>query len=267
VIALKDKILTSGDSWTAGSSGFNIETGKAVSNSLIDYENKTVFNPMFPLWSEIIADKMNMDYINLGCGGRGNQWIYDRVVDNWDGEKIVMVLWSAFDRWDFCRETISMSLIRGRKDSSGRPQKGYRIKVFDALNEAELVDTWYDIQKSMRIIHAFQNFCEVNNIQYIHAIPFHPILIGAGSGNLDLYNKTLKKFIELKSLNYIKEDHFIGFPIFPEIGGFTMSDKLNEIDPEKKLRVDAPKDNHPNHEGHKVIADIYYERYKKLYKS
>ena len=244
---MSDKILTSGDSWTAGPRSFSLKTGKAV-------------------WSEIIADKMNMDYINLGCGGRGNQWIYDRVVDNWDGEKIVMVLWSAFDRWDFCRETISMSLIRGRKDSSGRPQKGYRIKVFDALNEAELVDTWYDIQKSMRIIHAFQNFCEVNNIQYIHAIPFHPILIGAGSGNLDFYNKTLKKFIELKSLNYIKEDHFIGFPIFPEIGGFTMSDKLNEIDPEKKLRVDAPKDNHPNHEGHKVIADIYYERYKKLYK-
>ena len=246
---MKDKILTSGDSWTAVPRRFNLKTGKVV-------------------WSEIIADKMNMDYINLGYGGRGNQWIYDRVVDNWDGEKIVMVLWSAFDRWDFCRETICMNLLRGHKSFKNirTLTKERRIKVFDALNEAGLVDTWYDIQKSMRIIHAFQNFCEVNNIQYIHAIPFHPILIGDGSGNLDLYNKTLKKFIELKSLNYIKEDHFIGFPIFREIGGFTMSDKLDEIDPEKKLRVDAPKDTHPNHEGHKVIADIYYERYKKLYK-
>jgi len=228
----KDKILTSGDSWTGGTRGSN---------------------PRFPLWSEIIADKMNMGYINLGGGGRGNQWIYDRVIDNWDGEKIVMVLWSAFDRWDFCRGIASNQFIR-------------RTKVFDTLNEAGLINTWYDIQKGMRIIHAFQNFCEANNIQYIHAMPFHPIQIGVGSENLDLYRKTLKKFIELKSLNHIKEDHFIGFPIFPEIGGFTMSDKLDEIDPEKKLRVDAPKDTHPNHEGHKVIADIYYERYKKLYR-
>ena len=133
MIAMKDKILTSGDSWTGG---YDSKTGKVVSNSLIDYENKTVFNSMFPLWSEIIADKMNMDYINLGCGGRGNQWIYDRVVDNWDGEKIVMVLWSAFDRWDFCRETICMNLLRGYKSFENiRTQtKERRIKVFNALN-------------------------------------------------------------------------------------------------------------------------------------
>ena len=44
------------------------------------------------------------------------------------------------------------------------------------------------------------------------------------------------------------------------MGGFTLSDKISN-----KLRVNYPVDMHPNQEGHELIADMFYNRYKGLY--
>ena len=59
----------------------------------------------------------------------------------------------------------------------------------------------------------------------------------------------------------MREDHFYGWPMFQQIGGFNMSDKLNEVDPEmKKLRV-SDEDTHPNTDGHKLMAELLYNHY------
>ena len=56
----------------------------------------------------------------------------------------------------------------------------------------------------------------------------------------------------------MNEDHFYGWPMFSQIGGFRLSDKLNEVDPERKnLRI-SDEDTHPNTEGHKFIAELLY---------
>ena len=86
-------ILCCGDSWTAGQT-----TGDGP--MVCDF---------FPLWPEVLAEKLNMGYVNLGCGGRGNEWIYNRIVDNWNGEKIIIVLWAHWDRWDFWKETFILN--------------------------------------------------------------------------------------------------------------------------------------------------------------
>ena len=65
----------------------------------------------------------------------------------------------------------------------------------------------------------------------------------------------------------------IGFPIFKELGGFTLCDILSDIDL-NMYRVGETTnskgkewfDPGTNHEGHKIIADIYYEKWKELYK-
>jgi len=72
---VKNQILMVGDSWTAGTRiqalGFNT----------------------WPIWPELIAKKLNMTFKNYADGGRGNEFIYNQVIDNYDGEELIIVLW------------------------------------------------------------------------------------------------------------------------------------------------------------------------------
>ncbi len=75
----------------------------------------------------------------------------------------------------------------------------------------------------------------------------------------------IHNFIDHPLLDSILEKHFLGWPIYREIGGKTMWDKLNEVDPTMtKLRVSAL-DTHPNDEGHEYIAEFLYDKYKEIY--
>ena len=60
---ITDRILCIGDNWTAGTIENDVPVDQMVSD-------------LFPLWPELLAEKMNMGYVNLSCGGRGNEWIY-----------------------------------------------------------------------------------------------------------------------------------------------------------------------------------------------
>ena len=53
--------------------------------------------------------------------------------------------------------------------------------------------------------------------------------------------------------------------MYRELGGSTMWNKLDEVDPDWiKLRV-SKEDLHPNDKGHEYIAEILYDAYKKIY--
>jgi hypothetical protein len=253
---ITDRILCIGDNWTAGTIENDVPVDQMVSD-------------LFPLWPELLAEKMNMGYVNLSCGGRGNEWIYNRVIDNWNGEKIVIVLWAQWDRWDFCRETFilnqfskgtSIGLQSNKKEILAR-----RKMVQDALLKADFVSAKHNLEKSMRWMYSLQNFCKVNNIKYIQGQTFYPSITTAGWGGL-------QHFAENKIHTHIDEDNFIGWPIYPKLGGFTMSDKLNEVDPEMKdLRVSDDDGTYrwgktnPNEDGHKLIAKVLYDYYQNLY--
>jgi hypothetical protein len=53
--------------------------------------------------------------------------------------------------------------------------------------------------------------------------------------------------------------NFIGWPIVSDIGGFSFDDKL-----EDHHRL-SDEDTHPNASGHKLIAEIFYNEYEKIY--
>ena len=61
----KKKLVVSGDSWTAG--------------SLDSRENGHVLE--FPLWPEYFGEMLNMDVINVSFVGKGNEFIYNSIVD------------------------------------------------------------------------------------------------------------------------------------------------------------------------------------------
>ena len=58
----------------------------------------------------------------------------------------------------------------------------------------------------------------------------------------------------------MNKETFYGWPLYHDIGGFTISDKLDDVDPMRiKMRV-SEDDMHPNKEGHAHIAELLYDQ-------
>ena len=261
---MKNQILISGDSWTAGSRSYREMKNKILisgdSWTTVDgvYIQETQLNA-WPIWPELIAKKLNMTVKNYGHGGRGNEFIYNQVIDNYDGEELIIVLWSHYDRREFSNYTFLDFTDSNTFFNSFNKTSDVPGATLSAVSKTQFSDEQYNFNKSIRWFHAFQNFCEANKIKYIQAQAFYP------TDNIEKWDG-LRNFVDSRLLYYINEDHFLGWPIFREIGGFTMEDKLDEVDSDQsKLRVDFPKDPHPNEEGHKYMAELIYKFYKGLY--
>ena len=111
----------------------------------------------------------------------------------------------------------------------------------------------YSLLKSIRWFHAFQNHCELQNIPYLQMQGFRP-------------THTIKKeFFDCPQFDFINDDKFIGWPIYKELGGKSMWQVLDEVDPKRvELRV-SKEDLHPNDRGHEYMAEVFYEKYSKSY--
>jgi len=249
----KKKLVVSGCSYTAGIVERD-ENGRAL---FLTDPTKNV-NLEFPLWPKYLGEMLNMDVVNVGLGGIGNEFIYNRIVDELSSTKDVgfaVACWSSHDRWDFnsfSKFPKSFRIDPQVKDSLEGQLLKTKItdklrQIIDMLLERKMVSTEYNFFKSLRWFNAFQNYCDSNNIPYIQCSAFNTL-------SSDVISLMLDHPIFYK----MNEDHFYGWPMFSQIGGFNLSDKLNEVDPEmKKLRV-SDEDTHPNTEGHKVIAELLY---------
>ena len=240
----RKKLVVSGDSWTARK---RWSYAKNVS-------------PEYITWPKYLADMLDMNVINVGLAGKGNEFIYNHIVDKLSSVKnvgLTIVMWSGAKRCDFVGDrTIRIDPSITTPFVGHENQKTiYRYRpVFDAIIDANLVSTEYNFLKTLRWFNAFQNYCECNNIPYMQCSAFNV-----------LDKNVISTIIDHPVFYKMNEEHFYGWPIFHQIGGFNMSDKLNEVDPEmKKLRI-SDEDNHPNVEGHKFIAKLLYDYYVKTY--
>ena len=262
----RKKLVVSGDSWTAGVHQRPFQhqrqkNGRGRPIFLTDPAKNV--SPAYTLWPKYLADMLGMDVINVGLGGRGNEFIYNHIIDKLSSVKnvgLTIVMWSDQNRWDFVGNRtlrIDPSILDPFK---GQPKKiidRYR-PVFDAIKDANLVSTEYNFLKSLRWYNAFQNYCVNENISYMQCSGFNEI-------DRAKRNDIISTIIDHPVFYKINENNFYGWPIFHEIGGFTLNNKVDEIDPEgKKFRV-SDEDNHPNTEGHKFIAELLYNHYVKLY--
>ena len=62
------------------------------------------FDHNFPSWPAHLAEKLNMECINLGRAGAGNEYMLAKVIDTVLTEKnigLVVVMWSEWQRMDF----------------------------------------------------------------------------------------------------------------------------------------------------------------------
>ena len=202
-------LITSGCSWTAGSSRIHQKY----------------------VWPIILAKKLDMDCVNVGKGGKGNEFIYSSLIDKLCTCKnlgLTICMWSNFDRLEYFDRTV-------------RTYPNFRSGQFNNL------------YKSIRYIHAFQNHCELNKIPFLQTQGIFPT------------QECDKEFLDSPQFDLIDRKKFIGWPMYSELGGSIMSNKLDEVDPDQtKLRV-SKEDLHPNNKGHEYIAEILYDAYKKVY--
>jgi len=106
--------------------------------------------------------------------------------------------------------------------------------------------------KTLEYMVESKNYLIKNNHHYIFVQGVH--------ATFDPRTDDIKKLINSKNLEEFDNSNFIGWPIFSEIGGWCIEDKMEE-----RHRY-SEHDRHPNKEGHEFIADLFYKKYKGFYK-
>ena len=200
-IIKKGKLIVSGDSWTAGS----LNSGN------------------YRLWPDYLGSMLNMDVFNVGAGGRGNEFIYNNIIDALCREKntgLAIALWSDPNR------EVGKIL-----PPSGVPPQ-----------------TEFNLVRSLRWYNAFQNFCEVNSIPYLQG----------GAWWTPEKDGTLT-MIDSHIFYKMNEETFIGWPMATEIGGFTFHDKIGD---DLRISEEDPHPNTEGHKLiAELLYNFYVKKY------
>ena len=228
---------------------------------------KSIFHPemdcSWPKWPELLAEKLDMDCINLGQGGGANNYIYNSLLDqifSMDINEIGMVI----SAWTMClRESYQKTIAKEKMEWRNISQQ----KLFDTGSDIK-----YFINRSLRNYFNLQTLCERYKIPYkqIQMLPLyrwdlrHAVLIEYDAWIGGNYPKAVYKQKMINTHNFlfqnifydkIDEEKFIGWPAVEELGGFSIQEKI--IITEK--HTISKEDTHPNTEGQKIIAEFIYE--------
>ena len=225
-IIMKSKLLVSGCSWTHG------------------HED----NLDYLLWPEILSQRLDLECLNLGQRGCGNEYIFSRIYDTVmqrDDIAAVVVMWTDYFRMDF-------DLFLGSKFPK-------QIKYPD-------IETLFDwpqdkrsakgvSEKSVRSVFILQSLLENLQIPYLQLQGLPPINVNN--------EKTKRSFIKecvytMIDTQYDINKKYMNWPPMNQIGGKCVEDLLSTSE-------FYDNHNHPNKSGHNHISEMIYNEYEKIY--
>tara|TARA_B100000029_G_C17321863_1_gene868430 strand:+ start:108 stop:887 length:780 start_codon:yes stop_codon:yes gene_type:complete len=229
----------------------------------------------WPKWPELLAKKLDMDYINLGANGGGNEYIYFSILEEIlkikDKSKIGLVIpaWSQSQRQDFQQNRIPV----------------WKRKRFYSDGD---IFAW--VRKSMWYMLSLQMICERYNIpfkQFQMISLFDGWISGLSKTDAEKwenrnnpnfkdrytypgYNKDVDRKLCLDIIleyePYINVENFIGWPIHNLLGGFHIEEKTlrykgrNHPDDYILDLLVSNLDVHPNAKGQEKITEFLYDR-------
>ena len=215
----------------------------------------------FPVWPQLLAEKFNMECINLGKSGSGNEYIYSRTLDTLVTEKnlgLVVVMWSEFQRLDFCKKGIWKALHFKVGDVE-RNIEEWANKLMKTLTERGYDDIVGQTERSIRLFYSLQHIMESEEY---NNIPFYQLM-----GCIPYEDKqkitVAKTIIGSPYLGKINKSLFLGWPMLKYIGGWNIDTWLNKVDSGKSDVRISDEDSHPNKKGHEKIAEMLYNEIKK----
>lgn len=262
-----------------------------------DYELKYKHIKPYPKWPEILGNKLNLQSKNFGKPGIGNQQIKDLFIDSlvdFPKPKVAGFLLSDWQRvkiLDFPANSTRFKLFKGcavKKDVCeecellGYLKCGLSHYFENNILKTKLVSidelVYQLLLNNLRTIYQIQEFCRLNNVEYIIVQGLNPIGFQACLedyvDDIKLVKKLLiQSFIQENYLQKLDKSKIYGFPFLKEIGGYDVydsfkeEDEIGEIDPRGTAFNDYNKvDSHPSKLGQEKIANIFYELYKKNYR-
>ena len=226
----------------------------------------------WPKWPELLAEKLDMECINVANSGYGNDYIYESVLEtisNTDKERIglVVVGWSQAQRKTW-QETKKLIWKVKRHDSDG--------------------DIFGWTKRSLRCYLSYKNLCQRWNLKYLHfqTIPlFSYWLEGSWPDDTEIVekmklnldpekmprlkypgNKELDEYFLVDMImdfqKHIDINNFIGWPAcLTQQGGYCLEHKTTRgrEDEGRGLRI-SDYDSHPNAKGQIKMMEFLYEK-------
>jgi hypothetical protein len=217
----------------------------------------------WPKWPEVFTDKLdNAVCKNIGKCGAGNDRIlknalYECSINNYD---IVLVLWTEVTRIDIFD---SLTINPCHSTPEGRNFDRHYEKI-DWMREG-LTKNFFQIEKSVnsffRNLVILQEYCKARSIKLVHGM--HATPYGNTLGTKD--NIISRKILDV-ALDYQihLDSNLIGFPFIDGVVGTNMKSEIIKRIGEKKALI-SEIDKHFSAEGQKIIADIFYEKFKATY--
>ena len=216
------------------------------------------------MWPEILAEKLDMQLINLCKSGQGQEYIYSSLIDrlqtiptNQIG--LMIAAWSTAPRRDY-----QMSGFQTRK----------QLWTADQFDWRGCIEYWID--RSMRYYYTFQSIME------LHRIPYRQIqMVHLYTGYMweELRKKTnhpphkdnednLEGDDYLWKQEYKKmcKEQILSSPYYNKINKnfidwdrVSIPSEVNRLGPNYIERI-SERDKHPNENGQKQIARLIYDR-------
>ena len=208
---------------------------------------KSTFHPemdcTWDKWPELLAQKLDMDCINLGSRGAGNEYIYNSIVQRLLKTKknrvgLIMAGWSQAKRFNFrvTKNSEGQHVHRWQAHQSSRienfPNRDFSmsklypsvIKHYPDVDELERYE--YMINRSIGLFFDLQMLCEnfeipLKQFQMIDLFSDMEFEKNIFSGH-DSDDEKAKMMLRSPYLEHIDEKHFVGWPIAWRLGGYDL---------------------------------------------
>ena len=218
----------------------------------------------FPRWPQHLADMLDMECVNLGKAGAGNDYILAKTVDATLKEKnigLVVLMWSEWRRMGFQCHTDWNKWTHITENTERRPAPGVPVGYLKKF-----------ILEKQNPPHATRNTLRT----FIHAekiLRDIPYMFLQGTQNVVFRRSPTAQGSIRETANEILKSPSVGDILDKEEPlHYRYRDTLryyvstfggDKKDP-PKFRI-SDQDMHPNDEGHKFIAEFLYEQYKEIY--
>ena len=266
----KKKLITAGCSYTAD---------YALSQGI----------EQFPPWPSLLAEKLDMECIDVSKIANGNKAIFSTVIDEVVSQKnigLAIPMWSEFQRVSFYIGEVGISKQIADKDlwSCFHPDRDYldgewRDQFYDSPEKNTVKQDYvYKVSKvlrenglnglrggtydSIRMMYSFQTICENLDIPYLQVQGCLPIMSKTDNRGQKALCENILDSCYFDKMN---KKTFLGWPIMPQISGFNIDHHLDLIDPDRTTLRISPEDTHPNGEAHEIISEVLYDKYNKIY--
>ena len=266
---MKKKLLACGCSYTKHLTTYSESRGQFDTRTILTKDNNTPKLPTY--WPELVANDLGLDYLNTGEPGAGNDRIFNNAIKRiteYDDIEILCVLWTqmfSMNLWNYTEEMDTINVF-----SHGLSVFSKEDPVIYDTAELYLEKLKHPFWINKYIYNYFTNItvlmalCNKLGIKIImgQAMMFEPDAGGIWTETMDAKYFD-SRYVEMVADIDFNSKHFIGWPIMQRLGGTALQDYGSEL--HKKENVTGEKDWHPNDNGHRIMANEFLKKYKKIY--